>query len=412
MDDKALYQAILGLGKPWRVKGVDLRLGDGEVWIEVEVDSTAELRCPSCGQAASRYDQSEQRQWRHLDTCQYRTIVRGRIPRVRCAEHGVRQIEVHWAEDRSRFTALFEAFAIRVLRECSLSAAAELLGTSWEEMAGIQRRAVARGLARRVDEPVRVVGVDETSFQKRHEYITVVIDLERDRVLWVGDQRREVTLRKYWEQHSPAQLASLEAIVMDMWDPYIAATRNAVPNGLSKVVFDRYHVMWHVNAAVDEVRKAEQRELRRLGDEDGLKHLKGTRFLWLRGKATRQRRDNRAIHQLRKAGLKVGRAWAIKESVTQLWSYKRPSAAKAFFTRWYRWATHSRLPSMIKAAKTLKSYLYGILAFTRHPYTNARTEAVNAKIQEIKYRARGYRNRDNFRMAILFHCGGLQMDPR
>ena len=411
MDDRSLYQAILGLNKPWEVQAVELRLTEGEVRIRVEVNPDEVLQCPECGRPAPRYDQSSERQWRHLDTCQYRTIVTGRIPRVECAEHGVKQIAVKWAEDRSRFTALFEAFAIRVLRECSLSAAAELLGVSWEEIAGIQRRAVARGLARRVKEPVRVIGVDETSFQKRHEYITVVIDLERDRVLWVGDQRRESSLRSYWDTLSAEELGSVEAIVMDMWDPYIAATRNAVPDGSAKLVFDRYHVMWHLNVAVDEVRKAEQRELRRSDDDEAAKLLKGTRFLWLRGKATREARHNRAIEQLRKAGLKVGRAWAIKESATRLWSFKRLSAAKAFFTRWYRWATHSRLPSVVKAAKTMKHYLYGILAFTRHPYTNARTEAVNAKIQEIKYRARGYRNRDNFRMAILFHCGGLEMDP-
>lgn len=412
MDDKSLYQAILGLSQPWRVNGVDLRLGQGEVLIHVEAGPEAQLQCPECGGDAPRYDQSDERRWRHLDTCQYQTIVIGRVPRVRCAEHGVRQITVSWAADRSRFTALFEAFAIRLLHECSLSAAAELLGASWDEMAGIQRRAVERGLARRVAEPVRVIGVDETSFQKRHEYITVVMDLERDRVLWVGDQRREATLRAYWDSRPPEELAKLEAVVMDMWDPYIAATRNGVPDGLSKLVFDRYHVMWHLNAAVDDVRRAEQRELRQKDDQDRLKQLKGTRFLWLRGSATRKPKHNRAIAQLRKSGLKVGRAWAIKESARQLWTYQRLSAAHAFFKRWYQWATHSRLPSVVKAAKTLKHYLYGILAYTRHPYTNARTEAVNAKIQEIKYRARGYRNRANFGMAILFHCGGLQMDPR
>ena len=394
------------------MKSVELRLKEGDVWVEVEADAAAMLQCPVCKREAPRYDQAEERSWRHLDTCQYRTMVRGRIPRVQCADHGVKQVRVEWAEDRSRFTMLFEAFAIRVLQECSLSAAAELLGTSWEEMAGIQRRAVARGLSRRTVQPARVVGIDETSFQKRHEYITVAIDLERDCVLWVGDERKEATLASFWESQATQELPAPEAIVMDMWDPYIAATRKHVPEGLTRLVFDRYHVMWHVNKAVDEVRKAEQRELRSRGDDEGLKHLKGTRYLWLRGKATRKAKHNRAIGQLRRAGLKVGRAWAIKESVTRLWTYKRVSAAQAFFTRWYGWAARSRLPSMIKAAKTLKHYLYGILAFTQHPYTNARTEAINAKIQEIKYRARGYRNRENFRNAILFHCGGLQMDPR
>lgn len=411
MDDRKLYETILGLPEPWYVKSVELRTKEKEVWVHVELAGEATLQCPECLQAAPGYDRAEERRWRHLDTCQYQTILVSRIPRVRCAEHGVRRIRVPWAEERSRFTALFEAWTIRVLRECSLAAAAELLRISWDEVEGIHRRAVERGLARRSAEPIRVVGIDETSFQKRHEYVTVVVDLERSRVLWVGEHRREATLSSYWESLPLEERAQLDAIVMDMWDPYIAATRKHVPHGHSKLVFDRYHVMWHLNTAVDEVRKREQRELIRERGGDRSTLLKGTRYLWLRGRTTRTRKQNRAIAELRKAGLKVGRAWAIKETLTSLWTYRRPSAALRFFSRWYGWAVRSQLPAIVRAAKTVKNYLYGILAFTKHPYTNARTEAVNAKIQEIKYRARGYRNRENFRLAILFHCGGLQMDP-
>ncbi len=411
MDDKTLYQTILGLAEPWQVVGVELRPKEQEVWVRVDAASGAVLRCPECEQPAPRYDQAEERRWRHLDTCQYQTILLSRIPRVLCATHKVRQVRVPWAEERSRFTALFEAWALRVLRDCSLAETAELLGLSWDEAAGIQRRAVERGLARRTEEPVRVIGVDETSFQKRHEYVTVINDLERNRVLWVGDHRREATLAAYWESLSPTALTTLHAIVMDMWDPYIAATRKHVPDGISKIVFDRYHVMAHLNAAVEVVRRVEQRELNRTDDKRS-QQLKGTRFLWLRGRKTRTRAMLNRIAQLQRSGLKVGRAWAIKEAIVSLWKYRMPSAALRFFQRWYGWAVRSRLPAVRKAAQMMKRYLYGILAYTKRPYTNARSEAMNAKIQEIKYRARGYRNRDNFRLAILFHCGGLNMDPR
>ena len=132
------------------------------------------------------YDQAAERRWRHLDTCQYRTVLVARIPRVECPEHGIRQIWVPWSEERSRFTALFEALAIRLLHETTLSGLRRVMRLSWDEAEGILDRAVKRGLARRADDPVRIVGVDETSFRKGHDYITVVSDLERDRVLWVG----------------------------------------------------------------------------------------------------------------------------------------------------------------------------------------------------------------------------------
>lgn len=411
MDDRAFYQTVLGLAEPWAVEAVELRLAEHEVWVRVGPRSGARLPCPECGKEAPGYDRAEERRWRHLDTMQYRTILVSGVPRVRCPTHGVRQVRVPWAEGRGRFTALFETWAIRLLRESTVSGVADLLGLSWDEVAHIQRRAVARGLARRTAEHVRVLGVDETSFQKRHEYVTVINDLEGDRVLWVGDHRRETTLREFWESRPLKERRALRAVVMDMWDPYIAATRNGVPHGLSKIVFDRYHVVAHLTAAVSDVRKAEQRELQRAGDAARAAQLKGKRFTLVKGKARRTPEDEAEIQVLRKAGFKVGRAWSIKEAANGIWQRRTAKEALQEFKKWYGWAIRSRLAPIKRAARMMKRYLYGILKYARHPFTNARTEGMNSKIQLIKHRARGYRNRENFRTAILFHCGKLDMDP-
>ncbi len=411
MEDRALYETILGLTAPWYVSRVEVRPKEEEVWVWVEPSADTEFLCPECGAASTGYDRSEERRWRHLDTCQFQTILVSRVPRVRCETHGVRQVKVPWAEQRGRFTLLFEAWAIRLLEETTVLGTAELLGISWHEASGIFRRAVSRGLLRRKDEPLRVVGIDETSFQKRHDYVTVVADLERDRVLWVGEARRQATLEEYWRSRPESELKELDAIVMDMWDPYIAATRESVPEGMSKIVFDRFHVMQHLNRAVDDVRRAEQRELRKRGEDTRLQRLAGTRYLWLRGAKKRSDSDRELIASMRRAGYKVGRAWGIKEAAAELWTAATKSAALQLFSEWYAWVIRSRLAPMKKAAKTLKYYLAGILAYAEKPYTNAMTEGLNSKIQEIKYRARGYRNRENFRLAILFHCGKLNMSP-
>ncbi len=407
MDDRRLYQTILGLTEPWYVSEVEVRAEAEEVVVRLALPADAPLSCPACGRVAPRYDRSDERRWRHLDTCQYQTLLVARVPRVRCEEHGVRQIAVAWAEDRSRFTALFEALAIRLLQETTVSGLAALMGLSWDEAAAIQRRAVARGLSRRAAEPLRFVGVDETSFAKRHEYVTVVADLERSRVVWVGDHRRRHTLGEYWSTVPEAERARVEEVVMDMWDPYIAATRAALPAGTEKIVFDRFHVVQHLNQAVDQVRRAEQRVLNQQGD----RRLKRTRYLWLKGRQRRTPEEELAIAELRASGLKVGRAWALKEAALKLWDYASPGWARRYFRRWYFWATHSRLPAMIRVARMMKHYLPGIVAYLRHRHTNALTEALNSKIQEIKYRARGYRNRENFRLASRFHYGKLDMNP-
>jgi transposase len=407
MDDKTLYQTILGLATPWYVERIEI-LSDKQTVVVHITRSDAPLECPDCGETSPGYDFSEERRWRHLDTMQYTTVLAARIPRLRCATHGVRQVRIPWAEDRSRFTALFEAFALHVLKETTVLGLSRLLRISWHEASGILRRAVERGLQRRTLEPVRFFGVDETSFQKRHEYVTVVSDLERARVLAVMDHRREESLGAFWQGLTDEERANVEDVVMDMWDPYIAATRETLDNGESKITFDRFHVMQQLNRAVDMVRRGEHARLRRAGDQ----RLKGTKYIWLRGHDRRRRSELLQIRELSRSGLKIGRAWAIKEAIRKLWTYRSSTWARRFFAKWYGWAVRSRLPEMANAARTLKYYLYGILGYLRYQHTNALAESLNAKIQEIKYRARGYRNRQNFQLAIMFHCGGLDMNPR
>ncbi|HEV7669895.1 MAG TPA: helix-turn-helix domain-containing protein [Thermoanaerobaculia bacterium] len=177
MHDKELYSKILGVEAPWKVTDIELDQRDREVRVHL-VNEEPRPSCPECGKSCPGYD-SRRRRWRHLDTCQYRTILVADVPRIECPEHGVVQVRVPWGEPGSRFTALMEALAIDWLKEASLSAVSRMLGLSWKEVATIQDRAVQRGLSRRALELPTQLGVDETSFQKRHEYVTVVCDRSR-----------------------------------------------------------------------------------------------------------------------------------------------------------------------------------------------------------------------------------------
>src|SRR5438309_335324 len=189
MQDHELYRRILGIEAPWQVERVELKVQQGEVHVYLAHQDDRQWVCAVCGALAPLYDHQPEREWRHLDTCQYRTILHASPPRTQCAEHGVRVVKLPWAEPSSRFTELFEALAIAWLKQASQQAVGDQLQLSWHEIHGILERAVKRGLARRQAEEIPYLGVDEKAFRKGHKYLTLVNDLQRNRVLY--EQRRE-----------------------------------------------------------------------------------------------------------------------------------------------------------------------------------------------------------------------------
>lgn len=406
MQDRDLYAKLLGIVAPWGVEDVELEMKAREVVVRVAVVDEAALKCPSCFKSCGRHDTRERR-WRHLDTMQMKTILVAKVPRVKCAEHGVHQVPVPWAEAGSRFTALFEAVVIDWLKEASTSGVARLLRLTWDEVDGIMQRAVARGLERRGPVLAQRLGVDETSFAKRHEYVTVVNDLDEKRVLYVADGRGKDSLSGFYEQFQAAELQSVNVVAMDMHAPFIAATRQAVPRADEKIAFDKFHVAQHLGDAVDQVRRAESKELRLAGDD----RLVGTRYEWISNPVRMSDDRWERFASLRASTLRTARAWALKEEAMSLWSSQLGSWAREGWEAWYRWAIRSRLEPMKKVARTVREHLVGILVAIRKRVSNAKAEGTNSAIQWIKYRARGFRNRDRFRAAIYFHCGGLDLYP-
>lgn len=408
MQDRQLYQKILGIEKPWKVVGVELDVEDGEVRVHV-AHTEPKPPCPQCHQPSRRYD-ARPRRWRHLDTCQYPTILVADVPRIECESHGVLQIRVPWAASGSRFTALFEALVIDWLKEASISAVARLFGLSWEEVDGIMQRAVRRGLQRRrnllLPLPQRL-GVDETSFRKRHDYVTVVIDQDDNTVVHLADGRRRETLDDFFDDVPHDQREAVESVAMDMWGPYIAAVSDAVPDAERKIAFDRFHVARHMSTAVDQVRRREHKELK----AQTINPLTGTRYLWLTNPEAMEVHRLEQLEELKHSCRKTARAWAIKELAGDLWHYRSRHWARQAWLRWYSWAIRSQLEPVRRVARMVKTHLEGIINAVVLGVTNARSEGVNAKIQWIKYTARGFRNRERFRNSIYFHLGGLDLYP-
>lgn len=312
-----------------------------------------------------------------------------------------------WAEPGSRFTALFEALVIDWLGETSTKAVARQLRMSWDSVDGIMQRAVRRGLARREQRLPTRIGIDETSFQKRHEYVTVVVDQAEGTVVYVADDRKKKTLDAFFLNYDEQERDAVETVAMDMWPAYIASVRANIPGADRKICFDKFHVAQYLGDAVDKVRRTEHRSLQSCGDE----RLTKTKHLWLQNPDNFSQERWDGFRALRDSALKTARAWAIKELAMTLWDYDHRGWALRAWKKWLSWALRCRLAPMKKVAEMVKRHLYGIINAIIHGVTNARSEGMNAKIQWIKSTGHGYRNRERFRNAIYFHLGGLDLYP-
>lgn len=405
MKDTQLYSQILGIQKPWKVTSVNVSLADDEVEVQVQ-HGGGKLRCPKCGQVCPGYDRRSRR-WRHLDTCQLKTLLMAEVPRVECKEHGVVTVEVPWAEPGSGFTALFEALVIDWLKTAAVSAVAERLRLSWNAVDGIMQRAVRRGLSRRKALQPKRLSVDETAYRKGHDYITVVTDQESGTVLHVAEDRLTTSLGSFYEQLDEDQLNGIEVVCMDMWPAYIKATREAIKGADLKIAFDRFHVAQYLGKGVDQVRRDEHRQLLKDGDQQ----LKGTKYQWLRNPTNMDWHQRRAFTSLRQSSLKTARAWAMKEFAAHLWHYEHRTWALKGWKRLLNWIVRSRLAPMKKVAATLKNHLWGIINAVVLKADNSHAESINSRIKTVKTRARGFRNKQRFRDAIYFHLGGLELYP-
>lgn len=306
----------------------------------------------------------------------------------------------------SRFTRQFERIAIQFLEASeNRKKTAEVLRLSWDEMNHIMEKAVKRGLSRRTADPIKYIGMDEKSFLKGHNYITVMTDPEGKRVLDIAQNRKTESVDMLWDSLTDKQKNGVEAVSMDFWRAFITGAEKHVPG--AAIVHDKFHIMKYMNEAVDMVRRKENKYLMSQQNDT----LIGTKYLWLKAKKNFTKENKADFRNINIGQLSVGRAWNRKELLRHLWDYRYEGSARKFFNKWYFSATHSRLKPVIKVAKMLKRHIENILTFIKYRITNAFAEGINSKIQHIKATARGFRNFKNYRISILFYCGKLSLDP-
>jgi transposase len=321
---------------------------------------------------------------------------------------GVRPAQAPWTEPNSRFTLLFEHWAIAVIEATGVQQrAAKLLRLSPGQVHRIMHRAVNRGLARRdPNAPIRHAWLDEKSIANGHQYATILGNTTLGCVIDVIESRTTDAAKALLKGSlSKTQRKQIECISMDMWRPFASAVKAVVPN--ADIAHDRFHVAGYLTKAVDDTRKAEHARLAKKATSP----LKSSKYLWLMNEDKLADEQKAFLDALARQALETPKVWALKEAFREFFKAAAVEQAEAFFNNWYEAAIQIGNRYLTKVANMLKKHLAGLTAYIKHKATNAVAEAMNANIQLVKARARGYRTFDNFRIAILFFHGKLMLNP-
>lgn len=346
----------------------------------------------------------EARQWRDVVACGWKVVLTYQPKEICCPTHGCSQEQIPWAEQYSRITYRLEYLVLVYSQLMTQKAAADLLHIPRSTLSDLLHRAVDRLRAGHKIRGLKTLGIDEISFKKGHKYVTVVYDLERSHVVWVGEGKRRETIDRFFNENlSDYQKAQVRWACCDMSETYIGAIKAHCPN--VKLVLDRFHIVKALSEAMDEVRKVEWRKVS--GAEK--KALKGLRWLLFKHESSRTPKEKQTIAALRTGNRRIHRACVLKDEFDQFWDYKAPWVAKRFLNRWCTAALRSRLEPMQKFVKTIRSHFDNIITFTSSRLTNATSEGINRIIRMTKNRASGFRTVDAFIDLIYLVIGDIDI---
>lgn len=388
------------LNKVVRLQGLwvkDVRFEDDALVIEVRRRFRL-LTCPECGTRVRSRFEEKVRRWRHLAIFGTTTWIEGPIRRMRCPScRKVRTELVPWARPGSAFTRHFEDAVGFLAQKLDRTAVADLFGIAWATVGSIAGRLVTEHLHEDRFENLRAIGVDEFSFRRHHRYVTVVIDHDRERVIWVDEGKSGETLAAFFTDLGPERRASIELVSIDMAAGYIKAVQDALPHAV--IVFDRFHVARLAQDAVTEVRRALMRRL----DPEDRKPIKGTRWALLKNPQNLRASERFKLQLVRRTNRALYRAYLLKETFLDIFTYTSRLRARPAFGAWLAWAQRSRLAPFVRLARTVRKHLDGILAFIESRLTNARLEGMNNKVRLISHRAFGFHSAQPL-IAMIFLC--------
>lgn len=402
MRATTLLSAILGV-KQMRIEAVAFDL-DGIV-ADV-VPATRIARCSGCACRVGEVHDRRERCWRHLDLAGMRLVLRYSIRRVKCPRCGVVVELVPWADNGSWFTYDFEEHVAYLAQKADKTTVVNTMRIAWRTVGAIVARVVDRYRTGDRLEGLTHIGIDELSYRRHHEYITVVIDHIHGRIVWAHPGKSAETLGEFFKELGSERCKQLEAVTIDMSAAYLKAVTEASPQ--AQVIFDRFHVQRLAHDALDEVRRAETRKIK--GTEAG-RDLKRTRFILHKNPWNLTPIESQKLSMLQRVNQPIYRAYLLKESLAAVLDRRQVNVASAKLREWIGWAERSRLEPFKKLARTIKGHFDGIIAYVQTKLSNGRTEGMNGKIRTITRRSFGFHSSSSLIGLIFLCCSGLTLPP-
>ena len=399
-----LFEKALGIQEPWYVKDLqfDVQAKKLDISIDFRKGALFDYVDPKSSKeyaGLKAYDTTQKR-WRHLNFFEHECYLHARVPRVKLPDGKARTIQTPWEGVSQGFTLLFEALLIQLTSSMPVHNVAALTGTRDDKLWEMLKRYIEQTRVHEDFSKIEAIGMDETSRAKGHEYITLFVDMIQRRTLYVTEGKSAQTLADFkedFEAHS-GNIEQISKVSCDMSPAFIKGVTETLPN--AQITFDKFHILKIINKGVDDVRKAELKEQ---------PLLKGTKYLWLKNKVnlTKKQEETLAQLSLSKLNLKTFRALRIREAFQQIYAAGSQEEFLLLLKKWYYWATHSQLPSIQKAAHTIKRHWEGVIAWFESRINNGILEGLNSLIQAAKAKARGYRTFTNYKIIVYLLTGKL-----
>jgi len=398
MHDK-LFAAALGIAPPWFVAGV--RFDEASKVLTVGIDFSAGSRFGVDGATGEHpVHDTVTKTYRHLNFFQYECVLEVRTPRVKLPDRTVHLVKPPFAGKLSGFTLLFEALVLMLAPQMPFAATARIVGISDHRVTAICRRYVALALELADFSQVKALAIDETSRARGHDYITLAADATERRVLAVAEGREAKTVAaiatELAEQGCPPE--QIESVSIDMSPAFIKGCSEQFPD--ARITFDKFHVVWHANAAVDKMRRIEQRSD---------KSLKGLRWSLLKDRASLKPEAAADLDALiaKMTTVRTARAWSYKEQLREILERKQINVVREMLQHWCTCVMRSKVEPMKEVAALVRRHLEGIVAWAQTRQTNGFLEALNGLFQAAKRRARGFTRFDTIRTVIFLIAGKL-----
>lgn len=398
-----MFAESIGLTDPWKVEKAEFKEEIKEVHVFVVARKTAEYPCPECGKICKRYDDEDtERIWRHGDVVFFPCYVHCRRPRIKCKEHGTRVVTAPWARKNSRYTLLFESYAMLLMKSMPIENARILMRISHTSMTSILRYWVLKAVNEDDLSGVRAICVDETSFRKGQSYVTIVSDATARRVIDVEEGRSSDAIVSFSckLENKGGDCNKIKHFVSDMSKAYISGKEFCFPKATLTIV--KFHVKQIMLKAMDTVRQEEQ------GKKQSRSRSAGKKLLMIpETRQTEQQREK--VASFSKQYPKTGRAFRMVQSLDDMYRCNNIDEAEAVFKKLVSWLRRSRLEPMKDVANTLKRHKESILSYFYSRVTNAIAEGINSLIQSAKRRARGFGTYEGYECMIYLVVGKLSL---